>query len=152
YQVFAVSDGHIIASVGNDQQFARFADILGLAELADDPRFATNPARVQHRDILTPILSETIGQRKKIELLEAMEQQGVPGGPVHTLDEVFASDQVDARDMIVRMPYDLAGDGEVRLIGNPIKMSDTPVSYRHPPPRCGEHNDAIMQDWLHGAD
>ena len=102
YQVFAVSDGHIIASVGNDQQFARFADILGLAELADDPRFATNPARVQHRDTLIPILSETIGQRKKSELLEEMEQQGVPGGPVHTLDEVFASDQVDARDMIVR--------------------------------------------------
>jgi crotonobetainyl-CoA:carnitine CoA-transferase CaiB-like acyl-CoA transferase len=148
YQVFAVSDGHIIASVGNDQQFARFADVLGLAELADDPRFATNPARVEHRDILIPILTETIALREKAELLDAMEKQGVPGGPVHTLDEVFTSDQVAARDMIVRMPYDLAGDGEVRLIGNPIKMSDTPVTYRHAPPRCGEHNEAIMNDWL----
>lgn len=148
YQVFEASDGHIIASVGNDMQFARFASILGLADLAEDTRFSTNPARVEHRAILIPILIEAIKNYKKSELLDAMEKQGVPGGPVHTLDEVFSSEQVKARDMIVRMPYDLAGDGEVKLIGNPIKMSETPVTYRHAPPRCGEHNDAIMQDWF----
>ena len=148
YQVFAVADGHIIASVGNDQQFARFADILGLGELAADARFTTNPARVEHREILIPILDETISHRQKAELLAAMEAAGVPGGPVHTLDEVFSSEQVKARDMVVQMPYDLSGDGEVRLIGNPIKMSETPVSYRHAPPQCGEHNDAVMADWL----
>lgn len=148
YQVFAVADGHIIASIGNDQQFARFADILGLGELSEDARFTTNPARVEHRQILIPILSEAIGQRQKAELLAAMEAAGVPGGPVHSLDEVFSSEQVKARDMVVHMPYDLAGEGEVRLIGNPIKMSETPVSYRHAPPQCGEHNDAVMADWL----
>ncbi|MBL6782685.1 MAG: CoA transferase [Alphaproteobacteria bacterium] len=148
YQVFAVADGHIIASVGNDQQFARFADILGLGELAADARFTTNPARVEHREILIPILVESISHRQKAELLAAMEAAGVPGGPVHTLDEVFSSEQVKARDMVVQMPYDLSGDGEVRLIGNPIKMSETPVSYRHAPPQCGEHNDAVMADWL----
>lgn len=148
YQVFAVADGHIIASVGNDQQFARFADILGLGELAADARFTTNPARVEHREILIPILVESISHRQKAELLAAMEAAGVPGGPVHTLDEVFSSEQVKARDMVVQMPYDLSGDGEVRLIGNPIKMSKTPVSYRHAPPQCGEHNDAVMADWL----
>ena len=148
YQVFSTRDGHIIVSVGNDEQFRRFVAILGCSELAEDERFSTNPARVKHRDILIPLLEDAMAGFDKADLLAEMESQGVPSGPVHTLDEVFASDQVAARDMIVRMPYDLAQDGEVRLIGNPIKFSDTPVTYRQPPPRCGEHTDAVIKDWL----
>ncbi len=148
YQVFSTRDGHIIVSVGNDEQFRRFVTILGCSELAEDERFSTNPARVKHRDILILLLEDAMAGFDKAELLTEMESQGVPSGPVHTLDEVFASDQVAARDMIVRMPYDLAQDGEVRLIGNPIKFSDTPVTYRQPPPRCGEHTDAVIKDWL----
>jgi crotonobetainyl-CoA:carnitine CoA-transferase CaiB-like acyl-CoA transferase len=94
------------------------------------------------------LLEDAVAGFQKSKLMAEMENQGVPGGPVHTLDEVFASDQVAARDMIVRMPYDLAQDGEVRLIGNPIKFSETPVTYRQAPPRCGEHTEAVMRDWL----
>jgi crotonobetainyl-CoA:carnitine CoA-transferase CaiB-like acyl-CoA transferase len=148
YQVFSTSDGHMIVSVGNDEQFRRFVTILGCPELAADERFSTNPGRVKHRETLIPLLEDAVAGFQKSKLMAEMESQGVPGGPVHTLDEVFASDQVAARDMIVRMPYDLAQDGEVRLIGNPIKFSETPVTYRQAPPRCGEHTEAVMRDWL----
>jgi crotonobetainyl-CoA:carnitine CoA-transferase CaiB-like acyl-CoA transferase len=94
------------------------------------------------------LLENAVAGFSKAELLAEMERESVPSGPVNTLDEVFASDQVAARDMIVRMPYDLAQDGEVRLIGNPIKFSETPVTYRQAPPLCGEHTDAVMRDWL----
>ena len=148
YQVFPTRDGHIIVSVGNDEQFRRFVTILGCSELAEDERFSKNPGRVKHRKILIPLLENAVAGFSKAELLAEMERESVPSGPVNTLDEVFASDQVAARDMIVRMPYDLAQDGEVRLIGNPIKFSETPVTYRQAPPLCGEHTDAVMRDWL----
>ena len=148
YQVFPTRDGHIIVSVGNDEQFRRFVTILGCSELAEDERFSKNPGRVKHREILIPLLENAVAGFSKAELLAEMERESVPSGPVNTLDEVFASDQVAARDMIVRMPYDLAQDGEVRLIGNPIKFSETPVTYRQAPPLCGEHTDAVMRDWL----
>ena len=148
YQVFPTRDGHIIVSVGNDEQFRRFVTILGCSELAEDERFSKNPGRVKHREILIPLLENAVAGFSKTELLAEMERESVPSGPVNTLDEVFASDQVAARDMIVRMPYDLAQDGEVRLIGNPIKFSETPVTYRQAPPLCGEHTDAVMRDWL----
>lgn len=148
YQVFATADSHIIIAVGNDSQFRAFADILGCGERADDARFATNTARVAHQADLLPELEDRISQWPRDELLAACAGKGVPAGPVHSLDEVFASDQVAAREMVVTMPYPLAGKGSVDLIGNPIKFSKTPVSYRHAPPSCGEHSSAILRDWL----
>lgn len=152
YQVFATKGSHIIIAVGNDTQFAGFAAILGQPELAADDRFATNTARLRHRDILVPLLAGVIAQWDRDELLAACEQQGIPAGPVHSIDEVFATDQVEAREMTVRMDYPLAASGAVELIGNPIKFSRTPVDYQRSPPRCGEHTDEVLEDWLGETD
>jgi len=148
YQVFATADSHIIIAVGNDSQFAAFAGILGHPDLASDDRFRTNPSRLKHRQIIVPLLEELIGTWRRDDLLKACEEKGVPAGPVHDMADVFTSDQVRARDMKISMPYDGAETGAVDLIGNPLKLSATPVSYRRPPPRCGQHTEEVLEDWL----
>ena len=148
YQVFECSDGHAIVAVGNDAQFARFATLIGMPELVADARFAVNTARLEHREVLIALLEDRIRQINKATLVADMEAAGVPGGEINTLPEVFASDQVAARGMKITMPHPLAASGSVDLIGNPVKFSATPVSYRHTPPLCGAHTDEILADWL----
>lgn len=97
YQTFETSDGWIIVAVGNDGQFRKFVEAGGRAALADDERFATNPARVRHRDTLVPIIAEMTKTRTKREWLDALEALGVPCGPINDLDEVFDDEQVRAR-------------------------------------------------------
>ena len=134
YQVFAVSDGHVIVAVGNDSQFARFAALIGAPGLAEDPRFATNSARLAHRDILIPLIEGLVAGIAQADLLARMAGSKVPGGPINTLSQVFDSDQVKAREMLIEMDH--AAGVPVRLIGNPVKFSATPVSYRRAPPPC----------------
>ena len=98
YQAFAAKDGELIVAVGNDSQFRKLCTVLGL-DLADDPRFATNPARVTNRDALIPLIARAILDWPKADLYEALEREGVPAGPINTLDEVFADPQVIARGM-----------------------------------------------------
>ncbi len=148
YQVFECADGHAIVAVGNDTQFARFVDMIGLPELAEDVRFTTNSDRLEHRDILIPLIAARLKQMRKADLVRGMERVGVPGGEINTIPEVFASEQVAARDMKITMDYPKSAAGQVDLIGNPVKFSATPVSYRHPPPRCGEHTDEILKEIL----
>lgn len=143
YQVFEVANGHAIIAVGNDAQFSRFCGILGLAQLADDPKFKTNDARVKHKPELIGILTPALKKIKKYDLLSAMDAASVPGGPINTIPEVFASDQVAARDMKIHMAHKDTADG-IDLIGNPVKFSKTPVSYRHAPPKCGQHSAEIL--------
>ena len=102
YQAFACADGELIIAVGNDGQFRKLCEVLGLT-LADDPRFATNPQRLGHRPELLAILSATIARWKKQELYEALEAKGIPAGPINTVDEVFADPQVRARGMRVEV-------------------------------------------------
>ncbi|MEM6825751.1 MAG: CoA transferase [Pseudomonadota bacterium] len=151
YQAFETRDGHVIVAVGNDGQYARFCTLLGRPELAQDPRFATNTARLAHREVLIKILTEIIKTLPKADLLNAMGEAKVPGGPINTLAEVFSSPQVAARAMKISMPHGLAHAGKVDLIGNPVKFSKTPVSYRYAPPTCGEHS-AEIQSWLRTRD
>ena len=148
YQVFQVKDGYIIIAVGNDGQFAELAAVLGHGEWGGDSRFATNPARLQNKDVLLALLADCTALWKRDELLQSCEARGIPAGPVNNLDDVFAMEQVAARDMLVKMPYSGAGAGEVKLLGNPLKFSATPVDYRYPPPKCGEHSEEILKDWL----
>ncbi len=150
YQVFETRDGHVIVAAGNDAQFARFCDIIGRADLARDADYATNSARLANRTALLEQIQEALRGWDKADLIARMEAAGVPGGPIHTLPEVFDSDQVAAREMKISMAHPLAGSGHVDLIGNPIKFSATPVSYRRAPPTCGEHTDDILAelDWL----
>jgi len=148
YGVFEVSDGHMIIAVGNDNQFAKFCAAIDHPDIANDPRFVVNIDRITNREALSEILIPIIKLIDKTTLLNAMNAAGVTCGPIHTIDEVFASDQVAARDMKITMPHAQAGSGTVDLIGNPVKFSETPVTYRHAPPVCGADSKEILIDWL----
>ena len=151
YQVFEMADGHAVVAVGNDAQFERFCVLIDMPELVDDPRFATNAARLDHRHELIALLSERLGHLKRDWLIDGMEAAGVPGGPINRLDDVFASDQVEARQMKISMPHPQAASGKVDLIGNPVKFSKTPVTYRRSPPLCGADTEAVLSELL-GSD
>ncbi|WP_339953276.1 CaiB/BaiF CoA transferase family protein [Yoonia sp. 2307UL14-13] len=144
YQVFATSDGHVIVAVGNDSQFRRFCTFLSLDALPEDDSFANNSARLNNRDALIDILTPVIAALTTDAMIKGLEESGVPVGPVQTLDQVFASDQVAARDMMVEMQSQAAHDGSVRLIGNPLKFSATPVTYRRSPPQLGQDTAEIL--------
>lgn len=137
YGTFPGRDGSFILAIGNDGQFARFVTDAGAPGLATDARFATNAARVRNRDVLIPVIAALTAGRDCADWLAACANLGVPAGPVNDLAQVFASPQVAARGMAV----DLDG---VTLIGNPLKMSATPVTYAKPPPRLGEDSGAVL--------
>lgn len=143
YNVFPARDGHLILAVGNDGQFRRLCDWLGRPDLADDPRFLTNPARLANREAIEAEITAEFAVRGMDEIVAGLEACGVPAGPVNTLDKVFASEQVAARRMRVRVDHPAAASGSVELIGNPLKFGKTPVTYRRHPPTCGEHDDEI---------
>ncbi len=145
YQVFAAMDGHVIVAVGNDSQFGRFCDILGAPELAQNPDFATNIKRIENREALIAKLEALFATRSKQDMLDAMKADNVPCGEVNNLAEVFASPQVAAREMVVEMDHP---HSKVRLIANPVKFSETPVTYRHAPPLCGADTKRVLKDWL----
>lgn len=142
YQTFAASDGHIIVAVGNDGQFTRLCEIAEAPELATDPRFATNPARVKHRSILVPLLAERIGRKPMRFWSEALQAAGVPCGPINDLAQVFDDPQVQHRGMRIELPHPTAG--KVPLVASPIKLSRTPVEHRSAPPLLGQHTDEVL--------
>ena len=142
YQVFRASDSHLIVAVGNDAQFARFCEIAGLAALAADPRYATNPARVAHRDELVATIAQRLATRPAAEWLAALEGVQVPCGPINDLAQVFADPQVRHRGMVAAVAH--SAGGEVRLVPNPVRFSATPARSERPPPRLGEHTDEVL--------
>lgn len=144
YGSFPTSDGTIILAVGNDAQFVKAMAEAGAPEMAADPRFATNKARVQNRAALIPLIEALTVQRPAADWLAAMDRLGVPAGPILDLAEVFASPQVAARDMAVTLPHPVASSGDVALIGNPLKLSDTPVTYPKAPPLLGQDSRAVL--------
>ena len=144
YQVFAVADGHIIVAVGNDRQFARLCELLGLAALGQDARFATNAGRVRHRDALIPVLQQAFRARDRHACLASLEAAGIPCGPVNDLAEVFADPQVRARGMIVETAHPQADT--VPLVGSPLKLSATPVEPPRAPPMLGEHTFDVLRE------
>jgi len=148
YDTFPASDGHFIIAVGNDGQFARMCEVMGRPDWAADPRFAKNVDRVRNRKTLMPLIEEITLTRSSAEWIAALEEIAVPCGPVNTLSEVFTDPQTLAREMRISLPHAGGPDGQVDLIGNPLKMSDTPVSYRQAPPRLGEHTDEVLRDTL----
>ncbi|MEW6301683.1 MAG: CaiB/BaiF CoA-transferase family protein [Thermodesulfobacteriota bacterium] len=146
YQTFQARDGGFCLAVGNDGQWRELCRVLGRPALADDPRFATNPARVQHRDVLVPALQEIFLTNDINYWLRELTAAGVPCGPVQTVDQVFADRQVLARDMVWTVPHPTAGT--VRLPGSPLKLSETPVTCRTPPPLLGEHTEQVLTSLL----
>ncbi|MCG4453028.1 CoA transferase [Pseudomonas sp. MMS21-TM103] len=146
YQDFPTADGDIILTVGNDGQFRKFCEVAGLAALAADPRFSTNQARVAHRAELIPLIRQATVFKTTAEWLAALEQAGVPCGPINDLQQVFADPQVQARGLRVELPHPLAGS--VPQVASPIRLSATPVQYRNAPPLLGEHTEQVLQQWL----
>lgn len=144
YQVFACSDGHIILACGNDGQFRRFCEVAGEPDVADDPRFATNPARIGNREALIAEVERLVAKHPRDFWIKSLEAANVPCGPVNDIGQVFADPQAQFREMSIEMPHPTAADGKVRLIGNPINLSETPVTYRHPPPLVGEDTADVL--------
>jgi crotonobetainyl-CoA:carnitine CoA-transferase CaiB-like acyl-CoA transferase len=146
YQDFPTADGNMVLTVGNDQQFARLCDVLGHPGWATDERFATNRARVANRKELIPKLRQATVMRPTLEWVQILEASGVPCGPVNTLDEVFDDPQVLARGMKQSIPHPSLG--EVPTVGNPIKFTLTPVTYRSAPPLLGEQSEQVLTSVL----
>ncbi len=144
YQTFKTSDGHVLIAVGNDSQYARFCDFLGRPDLCDGDN-AVNANRVTNREMLIPAYEAELAKHTMAEVIAGLEARKVPVGPVNTLEQVFATEQVEAREMKIDMARDDVEDGKVSLIGNPLKFSKTPVSYRRSPPRFGQDTDAVME-------
>lgn len=143
YQVFRTAgDSHFILACGNDKQFRAICELIGLPQLAADERFASNPLRVRHRDLLVPQLAEAFLTRGRDEWLKLLDAAGVPCGPINTVDEAFADPQIRFREMELHLK-DAQGQ-DVPQVACPIKMSGTPPRYDAPPPKLGQHTDSVL--------
>ena len=150
YQTFACADGHIIVATGNDGQYQKFVEAGGRPELGADPRFATNPLRVRNRDELVPILAAMVRQKTRDEWIALLEACGVPCGPINDIGEVFANEQVVAREVAIELPHPKAG--KVKLVRNPIRMSATPATSDKAPPLLGQHTEEVLREVLGRSD
>jgi crotonobetainyl-CoA:carnitine CoA-transferase CaiB-like acyl-CoA transferase len=145
YQSFQASNGWFVVAVGNDRQFTKMCEVIGTWELASDVRFATNSARVQNRDALIAILQPVFLTKPVNEWLSLIGDD-FPCGPINNLEQVFSMPQVEAREMLIHMQHPTIG--ELPLVGSPLKFSDTPVEYKLPPPRLGEHTEDVLKELL----
>ncbi len=143
YQTFSASDEHLAVAVGNDQQFARFAQAIGRPELAKDERFARNRDRLVHIAALQKIIEAEIGRDTAISWERRLLAAGVPAGRVANIETVLTDPHTLARGMVVEMHDDHYYP--VRVLGNPLKMSMTPVQYRSRPPHLDEDREAVMR-------
>jgi formyl-CoA transferase len=145
YQSFQASDGWFVIAVGNDKQFAKMCEVIGKLELVNDPRFITNASRVQNRDTLIPLLKPVFLTKTVDEWLSLIGDE-FPYGAINNLEGAFSMPQVEAREMLVHMQHSEIGD--LRLVGSPLKFSDTPAEYKFPPPRLGEHTEEVLKELL----
>lgn len=142
YQDFPTADGDFILTVGNDNQFRKFAEVAGQPQWASDPRFASNTKRVAHRAELIPLIRQVTVFKTTAEWVAALEGAGVPCGPINDVAQVFADPQVKFRGLQVELPHSLGGT--VPQVASPIRLSATPVEYRHAPPLLGEHTLEVL--------
>jgi formyl-CoA transferase len=143
YQTFKTRDGHVLVAVGNDSQYARFCEFLGRPDLAEGDN-AQNANRVLNREHLIAEYEAELAKHSMADVIAGLEARKVPVGPVNTLEQVFGSEQVAAREMKIAMLRDDVEKGAVELIGNPLKLSKTPVTYRRAPPRFGQDTDEVL--------
>ncbi|TVM05524.1 MAG: CoA transferase [Halomonas sp.] len=148
YQAFNTADGYMILAVGNDGQFQRLCAVLERPELAQDERFATNDARVSHREQLIPELQAVLATRGSDKWLAALESVGVPAGPVNTLDRVFDDPHVKARELKQPLTHPQSANGKVDLVNNPIRFNGVQMSAQTAPPTLGEHTDSVLKEQL----
>ncbi len=142
YQVFATLDGHLVIAVGNDNQFAALARIIGQPELASDTRFATNRQRVAHREALIEMIAPALRRANTASWLGKLEGGGVPAGPIRTIDQVFDDPLTEARSLTT--PLSRADARGKRIVSHPVKLGATPAQIRLDPPQLGAHSDEII--------
>lgn len=152
YEDFATEDGYVLLAIGNDGQFERFCDAAGEAARARDARFATNTARVQHRDELLAWMQPLMRSRSSAQWIALLQDKAVPCGPINTIAQAFDDPQVLARGLKVDLPR-AAADGiqTVSTVASPLRLSGTPVHYRLAPPALGQHTEAVLGEWGLGA-
>ncbi|MFO7245336.1 MAG: CaiB/BaiF CoA-transferase family protein [Bacillota bacterium] len=144
YQAFETADGHVMLAVGNDGLWRRFCQAAGFEDLLEDPRYATNSDRVQHRDELLAILEERMKQRTTAQWIALLDEAGVPAGPIYRLSELFSDPHVLHRQMKVDLDHPTAG--RISVTGIPTKFSKTPGAITDPPPLLGQHTDEILRE------
>lgn len=146
YQDFACADGDIIIALGNDRQFRDLVAVLGLPEMAEDPRFATSAQRSDNREAMFAAINPAIASWKSEDLLAALEAAKLPCGKINTIPQALAQSQTVARELVQEIARD---DGTpVRFVGYPGKFSASPVTYRHAPPRSGQDTRAVLGEVL----
>ncbi len=149
YQVFPTADGYMVLSIGNDPTFKRFCEAFDLTHLLADPRFATNAARVANRQLVTDTLTPTMQTHPTPWWVDRLEQLKIGCGPINTLKQVFADPHLLARGVVVEMAHASLPLGEtVKVIANPVRLSETPADYRLPPPVLGQHTDEVLKQAL----
>ncbi len=148
YETYRARDGFVNIAVGNDAQWRALCRAVGapLGPLADDPRFATNAARVERRAELAAILEPTVAARSVDEWIALCDGAGIPCGPILNVAQALAHPQVRARGMVVPLQHPSAG--AIRVTGVPVRLSETPGAVRTPPPRLGEHTRAVLAEVL----
>jgi formyl-CoA transferase len=144
--VFACADGDILIATANDRQYGKLVRVLGLGDLADDPRFATMSGRSANKGALLALLDPAVRAWHSTELVAALNEAGVPSGRANTVPEALADPQVAARGMVRTIARSDGSD--VRFLGFPAQLSATPASYRRAPPRAGEDTRAVLRDTL----
>lgn len=144
YQAFQVKDGYIVVAVGNNEQFARFCAMIGKPDWASDTRFAKNQDRVLNREILVPMIEAALRAETSAHWIEKMLAADIPGGPVNRMDEVFATPQVRHREMEISMEH-VQSPAPIKLVGSPLKLSQTPVSYALAPPVLGQDTQEVLE-------
>jgi crotonobetainyl-CoA:carnitine CoA-transferase CaiB-like acyl-CoA transferase len=144
YEVYEAADGHFILAIGNDGQFAKFCAIAGLGDLPGDPDFATNPARVANRERLRDRIVAALLPWQRDDLLARLAGAGVPASPINTIGEMFADPQTIARGL--RLDLEDAQGNVLPSVRSPMLMSATPLAYRRPSPRLGEHTAEVLEE------
>ncbi len=144
YQSFQASDGWFAIAVGNDKQFTGLCRVIGKLEWISDLRFFTNSVRVENRDVLIPFLASVFITDSISEWLKKLDEAEIPCGPIQNFEQVFSMPNVGEREMLVKMNHPTIG--ELPLVGSPLKMSDTRVEYRLPPPLMGEHTEEVLKE------
>jgi formyl-CoA transferase len=146
YQAFETRDGDLMLAIGNDRQFADLLECIGRPDLVPDPRYASNAARIEHREELVGIIGDRLRQETTAYWLGELAARKVPAGPINDIAEVLGNKFANERGL-VRSVRNAAGD-DVPLVSNPVDFSATPAVYERAPPLLGEHTGEVLREWL----
>jgi len=142
YGTFRAQDGYLIIGCASESIWQKLCDVLGLQDMCRDPRYRTNRERVAHREEVKARVEERLGTRPAAEWCRLLEEADVPNGPIYSVPDMLHDEQMQARDFVVEQQHPVAG--VLRTLACPIHLSDTPATYRLPPPTLGQHTDDIL--------